>query len=242
MPGTWMHALSAYRYPVHLNGYTNAHQHQGWFNYNLPVGDRSETIEFERRFQAHGANHIEAWLEVVFWKLFSQPQYRQKTTLRVEEHFQSNNIEANDLWGALNNYVQNRTQNSFEEFQQLFGFVAPVIAIATTFPAFKDPEGHPMADTRIANWVGACMAEHNAADPEGPQLSGFPFLDGTYTTLRMRDFDSMQDWRKWCVHTSRKLSGRTTLQWRARDVEMAVFYAWGGRNGPHFHLNPLFAL
>ena len=121
----------------------------------------------------------------------------------------------------------------------MFGFSAPVLAVAATFPAFKDPDRHPMVDTRIAEWVRACRREHNAIDPEGPQLARFAYPDNGTTVLTMSDFDPMQNWRTWCVHTSRKLSRRTTLRWRARDVEMAVFYAWGGRNGPHFHLNPL---
>jgi hypothetical protein len=131
---------------------------------------------------------------------------------------------------------------SLSLLRKRLGIGSRAIAVAATFPAFKHPDKHPMVDTRIANWVGACMGEHNAADPAGPQLTRFPFLDNQSTVLTMSDFDSMQDWRKWCVHTANKLTGPTQMQWRARDVEMAVFQAWGGRNGPHFHLNSLPAL
>jgi hypothetical protein len=244
MPHTWIQALAAYRYPVDLAAYSNAHHHEGWFNQVLPVGDRNETMEFEHRFRTHCASHIEAWLEVVFWKMYSQAAWRNATTRRVEKYFRADHIDAESLWTACQNYVQDPSEDSFESFRRLFGFETPSIAIAATFPAFMNPDMYPMVDRRIAKWVGACMGDHNVADPDGPQLTRFPYLDNGRAVLTLADFDAMQDWARWCVHTSNKLRALTQTLWRARDVEMAVFTAWGrGRGeGPQFHLNPLGAL
>lgn len=233
MPHSWREALLSYRYPVDLRKYVHAQDHPGWFEINLVTGDRAETIEFENHFRTHAANNIGPWLEVVFWKLFNHSLVRNGTTQRFGE----TNTQPAVLWGAVEDYVQNPSRNSFEELRARLGVRSRAIAVAATFPAFRYPEMHPMVDTRIAKWVGTYMEEHNAADADGPQLTRFPFLDNSSNVLTMSDFDSMQDWRKWCVHTANKLSERTHTPWRARDVEMAVFYTWGVH--PQFRLNTL---
>jgi hypothetical protein len=241
MPASWEKALFEYRYPVILSMYANAHLHSDWFIHALSTGNQAETKEFERHFRNHASRGIEPWLEVVFWKLFSQPARRNSATQRIEEHLQRNFIEGKSLWKACNNYVESPSRRTFEAFQSLFGFATNVIAVAATFPAFVFPDTYPMIDTRIAKWVGTCMTEHNAADPKGPQLTRPPFLDSRRTVLTMSDFDFMQDWIRWCGHTASKLKISTSINWRARDVEMAVFNAWGDRHDHHpcLHLSPL---
>ena len=71
MVRTWQHALDEYRYPVNLSDYEFAtSEGPGWFELNLSKGDRVETIGFEKRFRGKAQTHLEAWYEVVFWKLF----------------------------------------------------------------------------------------------------------------------------------------------------------------------------
>ncbi|GAJ05736.1 unnamed protein product, partial [marine sediment metagenome] len=45
----------------------------------------------------------------------------------------------------------------------------------------------------------------------------------------MVDFDFYLHWVYWARHTAKKLSQQTEMKWRARDVEMAVFTAWGDK-------------
>jgi hypothetical protein len=244
MPTIWIEALLAYRYPAILSNFENARKYPGWFNFDLTIGDRTNTIEFEDHFRRHAPEAIEPWLEVVFWKLFSQPTRRNTTTRRVALHFQTYEISPKSLWHACNNYIENPTRKNFESFRILFGFVSKAIAIVATFPAFVIPNSYPMVDTRIAKWVGDCMPLHNAADPIGPQLTRPRFLDVPQTVLMMDDFGFMETWTHWCRHTAHKLSKYTSIAWRARDVEMAVFHSWGERNDPHpkLILNPLINL
>ena len=98
MPSTWEKALSAYRYPVILGIYENAHYHPGWFTYDLSNGDHAETTGFESHFRKNAAQAIEPWLEVVFWKLFSQPARRNSATKRIEEHLQRSRFDGMSLW------------------------------------------------------------------------------------------------------------------------------------------------
>jgi len=238
---TWTESLSAYRYPVTLGSFEDAHRYRGWFNFNLALGDRANTLEFESHFRRHASEAIEPWLEVVFWKLYSQPARRNTLARRVACHFQDTGLSPRFLWDACSRYIENPTKENFELLRRCFGFRSKAIAIAATFPAFLNPASYPMVDTRIAKWVRRCLPFHNAADSSGPQLIRPHFLEGSQTVLTMNDFDFAKSWIHWSRHTAQKLSNSTSIAWRARDVEMAVFWAWGGRNDPHpkLQLNPL---
>jgi hypothetical protein len=87
------------------------------------------------------------------------------------------------------------------------------------------------------------MDKHNRADPTGVLLVRPRFLNNRNTVLKMNDFDFMTSWVQWCRHTAQKLTQREDgFRWRARDVEMAVFWAWGDRNAkrhPAIDLPPL---
>jgi hypothetical protein len=234
MSDTWTESLFAYRYPFDLRRFEDAEQYRGWFNFTSRTGDRTSTMEFEDRFRSYAAQELEPWLEVVYWKLFSQPPTRgEKTTSQVASHLQRENISPQALWHSCTRYVKNPTRQNFEAFRKLLGFRSPVIAVAFTFPAFMSPDQYPMIDTRIAKWVGHSMISQNSADPAGPQLVRPPYLDTNRTVLTMSDFEFAEKWIQWCRHAAKKLSSYTSLEWRARDVEMAVFHAWGGPHDRH---------
>ena len=234
MPGTWTQSLFAYRYPFDLRRFEDATKYPGWFTSTSRTGDRTGTIEFETRFRKYAGEAIEPWLEVVYWKTYSQPPTRgEKYTRRVASYLQAENISPQTLWRSCTRYVMNPTRQNFEGFRRHLGFTSRAIAVAHTFPAFMSPEQVPMVDTRIAKWVGHSMDLHNAADPSGPQLGRPRYLDTTQTVLTLSDFEFVETWIQWCRRTAHKLSTRTSLEWRARDVEMAVFHAWGGRHDQH---------
>jgi len=220
--------------------YSNANRRR-WSNPELPTSCEhigEQTRRFELRFRELGPANIEAWIEVIYWKLYSQPMVRNGTTRASFDLFKEHHVTPGSLHRALAAYVASPTKDSFKVLRHLFGFRTSVIAIAATFPAFQNPDAHPMVDTRIAKWVNSIGEAHNSADISGPQLARFPL---TGNVLTMAAFDAFQDWRRWCIHTAKKLTTRTPMTWRARDAEMAVFHAWGGRRGAHpsVHLNPL---
>jgi len=241
MPNTWEKGLRSYRYPVALEDFQYAHRFPRWFSFDLGNGGRSSTIEFESHFRKHAQKNIAVWLEVVFWKLYSQPSHRDRLTCNVATHFQVSGISAKSLWQTCMTYISKPVRATFESFRQLFGFQSQAVAVVATFPAFLDPESYPMVDTRIAKLVGNCMGAHNEAYRTGPQLIRPPFLDSKRTVLTVAYYEFMRHWTLWCVYTAHKLTKQTSFNRRARDVEMAVFNAWGGRGNRHpvFHLNPL---
>ena len=69
----WERALLEYRYVVDLRDFAGRSEYgEQWFSENLASGDREETIHFEDRFRAAANVAIEAWYEVIFWKMASQ--------------------------------------------------------------------------------------------------------------------------------------------------------------------------
>jgi hypothetical protein len=243
----WTDTLESYRYPVDLREYQFRDDHNGWFQRKLAAGDRQETVEFEGYFRRHAPCALEPWFEVVFWKLANQYRFRNRTTQRIVQHL-TEKTTPGELWHKCSEYVHcasvSEANARFTEFSILFGLKTDSIATIATFPAFLDPARYPMVDNRVAKWVGAAMHEHNRIDPTGAQLVRPKILDRpNQTALKMDDFEFMASWVQWCRHTAKKLTRLTiSFQWRARDVEMAVFRAWGEKNAkerPVVHLPPL---
>ncbi|MEI6293879.1 MAG: hypothetical protein WCP36_09350 [Methanomicrobiales archaeon] len=243
MPETWMKSLQKYSYPVNLSEYQPFSEYPMHFK-KVISGDRASTIEFENYFRLH-SHEIEPWFEVVFWKLYSQKKIAVQTTKVIIRNMTANGIvDPITLTEKAKKFMQSESERDFENFRRSFNFSTTAIATIATFPAFLDPNNYPMVDTRVAKWVNSELASHNRVDTTGPQLIRSNF-DGnfSYTTLHMNDFPFYLHWIRWTRHMAKKLSAATNFPWRARDVEMAVFTAWGnkGCSHPALRLNPITA-
>lgn len=240
MPQSWINALNQYNYPVKLADYRYASSFQTFFKRGIR-GDRNSTIAFEAYFRSN-IQKIEAWCEVVFWKLYSQRGRRDTNTKKCWDFWGCKNITAKDLYNAANNFIINNNRGSFNEYRKLWPFYkSSGIAILTTPISFLKPDCFPMIDMRIAKWVDSQLNIHNKSDPNGPQLIKSQCGQTKSTVLKMADFDFYLRWIHWTRHTANKLSQQTGMKWRARDVEMAVFTAWGDKRcyHPWLPLNPI---
>lgn len=224
-PLDWHEALASYSYPVNLQDFSGRNQFgPEWFDLVLE-GNLAETTQFEGHFREHAPLRLEAWYEVVFWKMYSRTNFRNKQTERAIAQIVKR-TSANELWSCCAEYVRRETKDSFSKFQKLL-VKREGIALAFTFPAFSCPSRFPMVDKRTANYV-AC---------EGSQL-GFPSTPEIEETLKrctadknyllnLRDWRFVEAWVNWCREMAERLSADGKCVWRARDVEMAVFRAWG---------------
>jgi hypothetical protein len=77
-----------------------------------------------------------------------------------------------------------------------------------------------MMDMKAADWITANYVGHSR-----DRAAALTPFKANYTSLRDNDFDNYLNWVHWCRETAEILTSRTNLQWRARDVEMAVFAA-----------------
>lgn len=224
MPKTWKAALGSYRYPV-TRLFSDASKYPQWQDQpRLPKGDRTETMAFEAYFRASGQSAIVPWAVVVFWKLVRGGNADTKTR-EILNRWKATRPQT--LWDALTAYIEQPTEVKFDRFRSLFGFEGKGIAVVATFPAFVAPDRFPMVDQQIAKWVQNHCAAQNDSDPIAPRLepTSHNYVLPPKYVLKMRDFSFMQQWTAWCRHTAQKLAMLTGEEWRARDVEMAVFQA-----------------
>jgi len=225
----WHDALDSYRYPVDLQKFSGRDRFPGWFGLNLNKGDRSETIQFETRFRECAASRLEPWYEVVFWKMYSQRSRTDKQTKRTIERIERNRTSPNTLWTCCAEYLQNETKKSFRQFQHLL-IKERSIAVAFTFPAFSCPSRFPMVDRRIAQYVASegSRLEFSTAPEIDRTLKRYRASgDDALTVLTLSDWPFIETWVGWCRKMADRLSAHKKHAWRARDVEMAVFRAWG---------------
>lgn len=211
----WLDALRQYNYPVDLRAFGGRNQFgQNWFTQNLSPGNGYQTAAFEDRFRRNAPTHLEAWFEVVFWKLFSMPHVRNRRTLALIERSRRGN--AQDFWDACTDFVHECSLDSFAILQQFFvaGSGLPVVA---TFVAFAAPERFPMVDL----WIVRSVRSYLSAYPQAQHRGLFARQhDRAITT---HDWDFYCAWIGWCRSSAVILEGVTDTHWRARDVEMAVF-------------------
>jgi len=230
MPGSWTRALNLYCYPVDLGSYHRSHEFPGFFGI-LIAGDRSSTVAFENHFRETAPNHIAAFFEVVFWKLYSQPGRRDGKTDSVINHVRENNILPNNFWEAVLKFIEDPYTDNLRNLRSKLGFTAPVIATTLTIPALACPDKFPMVDTQVAKWVNGHFDRHNIDRVN--KLT--PFNYNGKGVLRDNDFNNYLNWVAWCREISEIMAHLTSENWRPRDVEMAVFTAQ--RN--NLLLNPL---
>ena len=223
MPQSWKDALDKYRYSVDLSKFAATPHRPGWFELNLDPGDRCQTMDFETRFRKRAPSDLEAWAEVVYWKLYFRRGIARK---RVTELLCSG-VSPRALWSSCNDYIQKRDRKTFSVFRKQL-FRTPVVATAATFPAFICPDAFPMVDTQIAAW----LREHGCDHAYPGDVQGVP--DGN---IEERHWSFVESWVRWCRSIAYKLSQRTEFAWRARDVEMAVFSAQ--RHKPPLQLRKL---
>jgi hypothetical protein len=223
----WHDALDSYSYPVDFRRFSGRDRFPDWFDRNLEKGDRSQTIEFETRFRKRAASRLESWYEVVFWKMYSQRGRANFQTKRTIERIE-NGTSANTLWKCCTQYRQTETKKSFRQFQHLL-IEERSIAVAFTFAAFSDPSRFPMVDKRTAQYVAseATRLEFSTAPEIDKTLKRYRVSGGGVLTLS--DWPFIEEWVTWCRKMADQLSAHKKRAWRARDVEMAVFRAWGER-------------
>ncbi len=185
-------------------------------------GDRNSTIEFENYFRRKARDSIEVYFEVVFWKLYSQKNIRQKKATEIIDNMLRKNVSPELLYEAINRFVNEPNKQNLNYIRNLMGIKTDVLAIPLTFPAFLNPEKYPMIDKVVARWVNKNFTKHN----KNRRIKLIPFDTlNRYTSLRDADFQSYVNWVSWCNEVALILTEKTAIKWRARDVEMAVFAA-----------------
>lgn len=89
------------------------------------------------------------FFEVIFWKLYSQRNWVQRTTNRIMEYIRKNEITSTQLWNAIQKFVKLQNIENLKEIRNLLGISTNVLATPLTLPALASPETIPMIDTKL---------------------------------------------------------------------------------------------
>jgi hypothetical protein len=208
--------------PADLNKFSDRDNYPGWFSRNIEIGNREQTIQFEDSFRKYAPDYLEAWFEVVFWKLYNMPQQRAK---RIVDNIKHRGVSANDLWSACGDFTASPSASRFRMFQKLI-VSGSNIAVCATFPAFIAPDRFPMVDSQVTRWVFKNYVSHNQASQDDAMLEPPPPpFDPEEDLLRITHYPFVEIWTRWCRARAKRLSELTSDEWRPRDVEMSVFTA-----------------
>jgi hypothetical protein len=125
MPSSWLSALEHYAYPVDLNDYSGRNKFPNYFNLRI-LGDRNSTIQFENYFRENAKNNLAVFIEVIYWKLYSQPRIRNKTTSRIVDHFINCKIDPNHFYDQILEFTKTTSKHSLAQIRASLGFATDV--------------------------------------------------------------------------------------------------------------------
>lgn len=207
---SWVNALEKYSWRVDLGRFKRAADYPGYFN---RVITPARVMAFENQFRGaiDGTGSFEIAGEVCFWK--SHRNNTQKLLTYLAER-------AN--WDRFVRAIKEVSANpSYDNFVALrgacslrWGFATPI-----TFLAFYRPTDYPMADRHIANWWMAHKADYGLGD--SPDFSQY---NGVIQPCKI-SWNAYIAWARFCCDYAVRMAKNCGVNWRARDIEMAVWEA-----------------
>ncbi len=219
MLNSWEKALNEYSYCVKLKNYERASEFSSFFDQSIS-GDRESTIALEKHFRTNAEDNIEAFFEVIYWKLYTQGGRGEHRTNEIVDFIQKEEITSEELWDSIQKFIESPEKDNLQNIRDMLGLTTPVLAVPLTLVAFANPKKFPMIDNRVASWINENYSDHNA----NKRNKLTPFKKN-YNVLRDNDFDNYLNWIYWSREVAQILTKKTELNWRARDVEMAIFTA-----------------
>lgn len=224
MLSSWVTALKNYNYFANLTEFQERDQYSDGFtspSFNTHI-DGSNVRSFEEAF----SSFIEAKLfsrysiigEVCFWKIYTMDDPHTLTSILLNMMKEKRNFD--NFCNNLHNLAENSSLNNFTKFRgscfQPKGFAVPI-----TFLSFYRSSQYPIADKFVSLWWKANKSRfgYGASKefiPQG-QISGKEeYIENNW--------EAYLNWTQFCQQYASILTAKTQTSWRARDVEMAVFY------------------
>jgi hypothetical protein len=217
MCNRWNEAYIRFNWGVDLRHFNGAGDYLDFFN---RVIEPQDMITFEDRFREtiDGNGSFVIAGEVCFWKNYGNAQSRDRITHKLLNHLE-NIVNWNKFVQAVKRVQENPSYDNFINLRgacdQPKGFATPI-----TFLAFYKPTEYPMVDKHIANWWAI-----NRANFGYENSSAFSQRDDGWIPPKLQNWNAYIDWKKFCNDYIGKIRRRCGWNWRARDVEMAVWEA-----------------
>lgn len=218
----WDEAHDHYCWEVNLAHFEGARNYPDHFNRVIASTD---VQEFEDDFRAaiDRTGTFQVVGEVCFWKNYGAYQARNRTTQELLTH-----LENPINWGQFTQAVkQVATNPSFDNFVRLReacrqprGFAVPI-----TFLAFYEPNRYPMVDKHIAQWWALNKGQYGrGASPEFSQRND-GWIRADSIVQSKHNWRCYITWAEFCREYALKIARSCGLNWRARDIEIAIWEA-----------------
>jgi hypothetical protein len=218
----WIKARDHYCWEVNLARFQGARNYPGYFNRVVASTD-VQAFEDDLRAAIDRTGSFQVVGEVCFWKNYGAYQARNRTTQELLTH-----LENPIHWGQFTQAVKQVAANpSFDNFARLReacrqprGFAVPI-----TFLAFYEPCRYPMVDKHIAQWWTQNKEQYGyEAYPEFSQRQD-GWIRADFTAQSKHNWKSYIAWVEFCREYASKLAEFCRLNWRARDIEIAIWEA-----------------
>ena len=207
----WKAARDQFNWQVDLRKFKDAEKYPGFFDRLI---ESNQIVQFENMFRAalNPSGRVESAAEVAFWKNGWNHKGRDRITRDLMEW-----INSHEHWmrfvDALKELAGAPSWKTFQKFIGSNGQVA-AFAVPITFLSFYDPARFPMVDKRIGKWWSTRF-------PSEPQFTWD--TKRTRITPTVKSFEAYLAWTEFCRLQASELSTLSGAEWRARDVEMAVW-------------------
>lgn len=217
----WDEVHKKYDWRVDLRFFSRIADYPGYFN---RIIEPAHTAIFENKFRRAIDTHrnFEVAGEVCFWKNYKNFQARNQLTENLLTH-----LKTQDNWDnfvkAVKQISKNPSYNNFGILQnacgQKKGFAVPI-----TFLAFYNPTEYPMVDKIIAYWWAENRASYGyGASPIFSQRDD-GWIQTSTISQKKQNWDAYIHWQRFCNEYAIRIAKYCGFNWRARDVEMAI---WG---------------
>ena len=222
MCNTWTDALNEFNWQADLTAFRDAHLYPNHFN--DAIGP-AQLHDFEDAFRlaVDNAMPFEIAGEVCFWKNYGSYLARNNITANLLQHL-GNVGNWNTFVQAVQAVCNNPTLENFIALRQACsqpsGFVTPI-----TFLGFYNPMQYPLVDKHIASW----WRDHRICYGFRRELDFKQRADGLIQADNPQNTDLNWNaylvWKRFCCSYAQQINVNCGWQWRARDVEMAVWMA-----------------
>ncbi|MCW3982536.1 MAG: hypothetical protein NWE96_00910 [Candidatus Bathyarchaeota archaeon] len=213
---SWSKSREKYDWTVDLSNYPLRDAYKDFFNQLIT---NKNTSEFEEKFRSSlNTNTFAVTGEVCYWKNYGSHTSRDKLTNSLLKLLEDKN-NWNEFKSRLIQLSSNPTYKNIEHFRiacgQPNGFATPV-----TFLSFYNPTLFPMVDKIIGKWWN-----RNKSNYWKTSASSFLQRSDGWLGLNEQNWNTYLEWTNFCRKYSSLLSLKSGMQWRARDVEIAVWEA-----------------
>jgi hypothetical protein len=224
MVSSWSNALENYNYHADLAKFSDGNDFSGGFttpSFQSQINGKNIRLfedSFRRIIDERDFSKFFIIGEVCYWKIFTKKDPQSLTTQMLNRFKYSKNFY--NFCIGLHDLSENSSLENFNKFRKIcgqpHGFAVPI-----TFLSFFRPDIYPMADSLIAHWW--CNNKERFGYASSHDFCPYGMISGQDEDVE-NNWIVYHRWMEFCQKYASILTTLTQKIWRARDVEMAVFY------------------